>query len=191
MARIGSSLTTTMGLRSVWGWLAILSLARTLAAPAPPSREYETKAVLLLNLARFVEWPDSAFKASDSPLVIGILGQDPFGSTLDEAVAGEQVNGRKIVIERLPRGGVIRPCHLLFVCNNERPRVERTLAALKGQPVLTVSELEGFATSLGGMIRIYTNAQNKVRLQVDLQAARAEKLRVSSKLLQVAEVTRK
>ena len=162
-----------------------------LIAPAQSPKENQLKAVLLLNLARFVDWPESAFAAPDSPIVIGILGHDPFGRTLDEAVQGEQVNGRPIVVERYANLSAVRPCQILFICNNERGHIADVLRAVQGKPVLTVSELDGFAASLGGMVRVYTNSQNKIRLQINLEAARAEKLQLSAKLLQVAELTRR
>ncbi|MGH7971944.1 MAG: YfiR family protein, partial [Limisphaerales bacterium] len=76
-------------------------------ASAEVSKEYQIKAVLLFNLTRFVDWPDSAFTAPDAPLVIGIVGRDPFGEALDEAVRGEEVNGHKIIIQRFPNGSSV------------------------------------------------------------------------------------
>jgi hypothetical protein len=158
---------------------------------AEVSKEYQIKAVLLFNLTRFVDWPDSAFAGPDAPLVIGIVGRDPFGQALDEAVQGEKVNGRRIVIERFPNPRSVGPCQILFISDKERGRVSSILANLKARPVLTVSEIPGFATSIGGMIRLYTSNENKVRLQVNLAQVQAENLKLSSKLLQVAEVVQK
>lgn len=160
-------------------------------ASAQVSKEYQIKAVLLFNLTRFVDWPDSAFTAPDSPLVIGIVGRDPFGQALDEAVRGEEVNGHKIIVQRYPNSSSVGSCQILFISENERRRVSTILAGLKHQPVLTVSELPGFATASGGVVRFYTSSQNKVRLQINLENAREHKLKLSSKLLQVAEVVEK
>jgi len=173
----------------------VLPLLATLVwsglASAEVSKEYQIKAVLLFNLTRFVDWPDSTFTAPDAPLVIGVVGRDPFGDALDEAVRGEEVNGHKIVVQRYPTASSIGPCQILFISANERRQLSLILAGLKHKPVLTVSELPGFATSSGGMIRFYTGGQNKVRLQINLAQARQERLKLSSKLLEVAEVVEK
>jgi hypothetical protein len=158
-------------------------------ACAEVSKEYQIKAVLLLNLTRFVDWPASAFATPDSPLVVGVLGHDPFGPVLDDAVSGEKANGREIVIERFSNLKALKPCHILFISKSERAHMGDILAVVNGRPILTVSELDNFSSSLGGMVRLFTNEQSKVRLHINLDAARAENLKLSSKLLQVAEVT--
>ncbi len=143
-----------------------------------------------MNLARFVEWPASAFDSPESPVIIGVVGRDPFGSALDQAVAGEKISGRRVVIERYPNLSAVGSCHLLFIASSEARRVEPIISVEHGKPVLTVSEISGFATRHGGMVRIYTNDENKVRLEVNLEQARAGNLKVSSKLLQVAQIVK-
>jgi hypothetical protein len=166
----------------------VFSLATPMAASAAPveSREFQIKAVFLFNFAQFVEWPPDAFSDPTSPLVIGILGNDPFGPYLDEAVRGEKVNERSIVIVRFARIEDVAKCHILFISQSEAGRLEQDLASLKGKDVLTVSDLDDFS-SLGGMIRFVTE-KNKVRLRINNGAARAEGLRISSKLLRPSEV---
>jgi hypothetical protein len=163
-----------------------LRAPRLLADEAP--NEYELKAVMLFNLARFVEWPATAFASSNSPIVIGILGRNPFGNILEKAVQGETVNGRHLVIQYFEGVRDLKTCHILFICSNEKSRVSLILSKLKGQPILSVSEIEGFSRLPGGMVRFYTNDQNKIRLRLNLQAAHSEGLGVSSKLIQVAEL---
>jgi hypothetical protein len=153
---------------------------------AQDAREPDVKAVFLYNFAQFVEWPVAAFPHSSSPLVIGILGSDPFGSTLDELVKDESVRGRKIAIERYHRAEDIQLCHILFIGDSEERRLRRVLQALAGRPILTVSDLDGFAQQ-GGMIRFYTE-RSKVRLRINNDAARAVHLVISSKLLRIADV---
>ncbi|HEV2209878.1 MAG TPA: YfiR family protein [Verrucomicrobiae bacterium] len=170
--------------------IVLLTLCFCDLAAAQASREYQIKAVLLLNLTRFVNWPDTAFAAPDSPIVIGIVGRDPFGGALDEVVKGEQVNGRSIVVERYPTAQQIKPCQILFVSRSEKEHIKQILARAQYRPVLTVSEMEGFAEPGGGMVRLYVNEQKRVRLQVNLQAVQEHDLKLSAKLLQVAEVTR-
>jgi len=157
-------------------------------ASGQTSREYEIKAVLLFNLARFVEWPTNAFPSPQAPLVIGILGRDPFGPLLDEAVAGEVINGHPVLVQRYSSLAQVKDCQILFIGVTESGRARDVISALKGRPILTVSEISGFTQQLGGMTRFYVNEQNKIRLRINLQAAKSEGLSISSKLLQVAEV---
>jgi hypothetical protein len=165
-----------------------LSLASAGVARAAPavSREFEVKAVFLFNFAQFVEWQKDAFPDASAPLVIGILGSDPFGAYLDEAVRGEKVNDRAIVIRRFSSVGDVGTCHILYISQSEAPRLGDILAALKGRSILTVSDMDQFSRD-GGMIR-FVMENNKVRLRINNDAARASGLRISSKLLRPSEV---
>lgn len=157
-----------------------------LRAQAPTSKEYQVKAVFLYNFAQFVEWPPDSFPDAQTPLVIGVLGQDPFGAYLDEIVRGEKVNNRALVIERYRQVEDIKTCHVLFISRSELGRFEQILGSLKGRNILTVGDAEGFALS-GGMIR-FVAENNKIRMRINLEAARAAKLTISSKLLRPAEI---
>jgi hypothetical protein len=158
------------------------------SAPATAVPEYQVKAVFLFNFAQFVEWPASAFSDSGGPLVIGVLGEDPFGPYLDETVRGETAHGHPIEVRRFRRPDEIAGCHIAFVSRGEIDRLGEILAALKDRSVLTVSDAEDFATR-GGMIRFLTD-QNRIRLQINLEAARAADLTLSSKLLRPAQIVR-
>jgi hypothetical protein len=159
--------------------------AQVLAQAKPPS-EYQLKAVFLFNFTQFVEWPAEAFPESQTPLVIGILGEDPFGTYLDEAVAGEKANNRQLVVERYRRPQDIKLCHILFISRSEADRLEQILAGVSGRRILTVGDVDGFA-GRGGMIRFVTE-RNKIRLKINLEAAKAAKLTISSKLLRPADI---
>jgi hypothetical protein len=170
-------------------WLAVAA-AGVFAPPratAQVSREYDLKAALLFHFTQFVEWPPAAFATPESPLVIGILGNDPFGGMLEQVVLGEKCGARAIRIERFHSLKEVRDCQILFVCPNERDNLERINAALRNKPILTVGEFEGFATR-GGMIRMVRNPANKIALRINLNAIKAAGLTVSAKLLRVAEV---
>ncbi len=155
------------------------------AEPAAPG-EYQLKAVFLFNFAQFVEWPPQAFPSAQTPLVIGVLGRDPFGAYLDETVRGETVNGRSLVVQRYSRVEDINICHILFISRLEEDRLENVLARLRGRNILTVTDAEGFAPT-GVMIRLVT-VENKIRLRINLEATQAANLRISSKLLRTAEI---
>lgn len=156
-------------------------------APAQVSREYDLKAVLLFNLTQFVEWPSSAFAQPDSPLVIGVLGRDPFGAVLDDIVRNEKYGDRNIVVQRFRNVQSARDCHILFVSASEEPELPRIVRVLRGRPVLTVGDIKDFALR-GGMIRFMTNPQGKINLLINLSAVKNADLIVSAKLLRVAEV---
>jgi hypothetical protein len=176
------------GWAGVCALVSILCLAHAgaLAAQSAPTPEYRLKAVFLFNFAQFVEWPATAFPEADTPLVIGILGDDPFGAYLDETVRGERVNDRPLAVRRYQSVGDIGACHILFVSRPEQGRLSEILDSLKGTSVLTVSDAERFA-SRGGMIGFVTE-QNRIRLRVNLEVARAAKLTISSKLLRPAQI---
>jgi YfiR/HmsC-like len=151
------------------------------------SPEYQLKAVFLFNFAQFVDWPAKAFPEPLTPLIIGVLGDDPFGSYLDETVRGEKVNNRPLLVQRYRRVGEIKTCQVLFISRSENDRLEQIVTGLKGRNILTVGDLEDFALR-GGMIQLFTE-KNKIRMRINLGAVKAANLTISSKLLRVAETT--
>ena len=171
-------------LSAAWFVISALLLSGTLQAAAPT--EYQLKAVFLFNFAQFVDWPQESFPEAQMPLVIGVLGEDPFGTYLDEIVSGETVNNRRLEIQRYRRVDEMKTCHILFISQSESKRLEQIVAALKGRSILTVSDSDGF-TRYGGMIRFVTE-KNKLRLRINLEAATAANLTISSKLLRPAEI---
>jgi hypothetical protein len=162
-------------------WSAPTALTGTTA-----TREYRVKAVFLFNFTQFVEWPAGTFAHANTPLVIGVLGEDPFGAYLDETVRGETANGRPLIVARYRRVQEIGDCQVLFISRSETDRLEQILASLVGKPVLTVGDVEGFA-GRGGMIDLAT-VVGKTQLRINLQAAMAAQLTLSSKLLRPAKI---
>jgi hypothetical protein len=160
--------------------------APTALTGAPPSREYQVKAVFLFNFTQFVEWPAVAFPHADAPLVIGVLGEDPFGSYLDDTIRGETANGRPLIVERYRSVQEIGDCQVLFISRSEAGRLEQIFASLNGRRTLTVGDVEGF-TRRGGMIHLATMT-GKIQLRINLEAARAAQLTISSKLLRPAQI---
>ena len=153
---------------------------------APAQSEYALKSAFLYNFCRFIDWPDSAFASPNEPFIIGIAGDDPFGSLLNEAVKGKKYHNRPIRIDHFRAPGDIKRCHLLFVSHASAGRLDPILAAVAGKSVLTVSETEDFLNR-GGMITL-TAEQNRVRLRINTAALHSANLVVSSKLLRVAEI---
>lgn len=151
---------------------------------AEASLEYAVKAAFLYNFAHFVEWPSEP--AAPSPFVIGLLGEDPFGAALDKAVEGKTVRGRSLVVRRFAKLEDLAPCPILFVGASEAPRLSLVLARLRGSPVLVVGDADGFARE-GGTVGFFIE-DNRVRFEINLNAAGAAGLKVSSRLLAVARV---
>lgn len=170
--------------------IAVAALLAWLMAPlqsaSASQSEYALKSVFLYNFCRFIDWPDSAFASPNEPFIIGIIGDDPFGSLLNEAIEGEKYHNRPIRIDHFRTPGDIKRCHLLFVSHAGAGRVDSILAAVAGKSVLTVSETEDFLNR-GGMITL-TAEQNRIRLRINLAPLESANLTVSSKLLRVAEI---
>ncbi len=152
------------------------------ALAVPTAQQVE--AVFLFYFSQFVDWPPTAFAGESSPIIIGVLGDDPFDGTLDQAVAGERVDGRPIAVRRLKSIADAKGCQILYISSSEAPQLPQILGALKGSNVLTVSDLDHFVES-GGMIRFVLVDQH-VRLRINAQAAQAAGLKLSSKLLRAA-----
>ncbi len=150
------------------------------------TREYDLKAAFLFNFAQFVDWPPEAFANDRAPFVIGVVGEDPFGRSLDEIVAGESVREHPIVVRRFPTLHDLGPCHMLFVGRPDAARPWEVAEALRGRTVLTVGDAKGFA-SHGGAIE-FVVVGGRLRLIVNVAEARAAKLTISSKLLRQSEL---
>lgn len=163
----------------LWGGLPV-------KAQSEPFSEYQVKAAYLYTFTKFVEWPPEVFSDSSAPIVLGIVGQDPFGSMLTEIAAGKTVNGRKVIVKSFKEGQDLRRCHILFVSSSEKKHLPQILGDLKGSSVLTVGEMEGYAQS-GGMIG-FVLEKNRVKLEINLEASTRARLKMSAKMLAVARI---
>jgi len=150
--------------------------------------EYQMKAAYLFNFIKFVEWPPQSFASPSSPIVLCVLGEDPFGSALQEAVRGKTAGDRTVVVRPVTDLAGAKRCHIVFVSaatwNHDRP----ALATLAGNPLLTVGESPGFATK-GGIIRFKLDGA-RLRFEINVEAAQQARLQISSKLLSLAEIIR-
>jgi hypothetical protein len=151
------------------------------AAQAP--NEYQVKAAFILNFARFVDWPSDSF-SEGGVLVVGIIGDNPFGGSLDQ-LNGTFVNGRRIVIRRFKFGDYLRGCQILFVSSSERNRLGKILDSVKGGSVLTIGELPQF-NQTGGVIK-FVIQDYRVRFEINAGAAGQARLKVSSKLMALSK----
>lgn len=186
-----ASNTRPVRARACRPWLGLALLA-TIGAPCSAALgeedkqpEYRVKAAFLFNLAKFVDWPQTAFGDKQAPFVIGVLGDDPFGAELDTTIARKTVSGRAVVVERYREVKDIQRCQILFISQSERPRLDQVMEALRASPILTVSELPQFLRS-GGMILLRLE-DNRISFEAGADAARKVGLTMSSKLLKLAK----
>ncbi len=157
------------------------------AQNSPRSPEYLIKAAYLYNFAMFVEWPADAFATPDAPLVIGIVGADPFGWALERTVQDKRINRHRIVIERLQPQQDVRHCHIVFVATADggrTPELQRSDSA----PILIVADSAQPAKVRSAINFLVKNDQ--VTFEVDLDAARSARVVISSKLLKLARIVR-
>ena len=163
--------------------LILLLLAGGHARAQAPT-EYQIKAAFLFNFAKFVQWPERAFAQASSPMVIGVLGDNPFHDDLARTVRDKAVDEHPLVVREFRSPAEATNCHILFICTSEKERLPGILGALKGTSVLTVGEMERF-TELGGMINFVLQG-TKTRFQINNEAAARAGLKISSKLLNLA-----
>jgi hypothetical protein len=161
----------------------ILLLALPAAAAAQKAAEYDVKAAFLYNFTKFVDWPSEAFPDPNS-LKICVLGDDPFGKSL-QAVTDEQVGGHKLIVTRTESLAKPSGCQVLFISRSEREHLGQILAAVRDSPVLTVADTDG-AAERGAIINFVLEG-SKVRFEINTDSADRAKIKISSKLLQLAK----
>jgi uncharacterized protein DUF4154 len=149
------------------------------------AEEYAVKGAFLFHFAQFVEWPEETFKDANSPLTYCIMGEDPFHGALDAALDGKMIGPRAFRVMHFKKPKEMQGCQVLFIGAEEKKLQPGVLASLKGNPVLTVGESEHFVEE-GGIIGFLLE-ENKIRFEVNLEAAQNAKLRISSRLLALAK----
>jgi hypothetical protein len=155
-------------------------------AQANPSVEYQVKAAFLYNFAKFVEWPPESFADQNAPIVLGVISDNVFGKLLTEVTAGKSVNGRPVVVKQFKEGQDLRSCHIVFVSSSNEKHVIKILESLKDSSVLTIGETSGFIQA-GGIINFFIE-ENKVRLEINLDAATRARVKISAKVIAVARL---
>jgi hypothetical protein len=169
----------------LWATLAAALMARSAGGTEAPN-EYQVKAVFVFNFSRFVEWPAAALGAANEPFVIGVVGNDPFGARLDEAIRGEQINQHPLQIRRFGSIGDIANCQILFIDRSQSAQLREILAVLAHRNTLTVADFE--AAGERGVMMQFVTESNRIRLRINVEAAKASGLTISSKLLRTAEI---
>jgi len=184
-------LALLMGFLAAEGW-----------ADHSPEHEYQVKAAFLYNFVKFVDWPAEKIRDDDEPIIIGIIGKDPFGEAFDP-IKGKKVKDKSIVIKRFKdfegfkkaneadksksasKIEDLRKCHVLFICSSEKKNLSEIINSVKNDGVLTVSKMKGFLES-GGIVNFLMEEKN-VRFEINKAAAEKAGLKARSKLLRLAK----
>lgn len=161
-------------------------MVTTVTSQSGNASEYQVKAVFVYNFTHFINWPDIAFESQYDPFIIGIIGNDPITRYLETAIANERVGTHLLKFEKFNSIADIKKCHILYVASKDPDEIKNIIAAVDGRKVLTVGDTPNFLR-WGGMIRFHTE-EGKIRLQINNTIAKAEGLKISSKLLRVAQV---
>ena len=133
-----------------------------------------------------MQWPPQSFARENAPLIIGIFGEDPFGSYIDELIEGEVINNHPLIVQRYATVKDMGDCHLLYINLKEKDQIRRTLDSLQTKPVLTISDADNFAR-IGGMIR-FIREDERIRVRINTTAVTEAQLVISSKLLRLSEI---
>jgi hypothetical protein len=166
--------------------LSLLLAAVPMHAAVSGVSEYEVKTAALFNILSFVEWPSASFDSADDPLVIGVLGRGPVSDLLEKQAALEQWQNRPIMVKRYATPAEVKDCHVLYVDRSSHERWPSIRSLFTGRPILTVSDAEKFAREFG-IVQLDIE-RNKLRLVVNIGAARISGVKISSKVLRLAEV---
>ena len=167
----------------VFAWsCSIRGVAEPRAAAAP---EYAIKAVFLYNLVKYTDWPPASPLSDPSkPIVLAVIGDDPFGDTLDEAVRDRTVRGRPVVIVRTSDLKALKSVHVAFISASESARAGELVSSLAARSVLTVGDTE--STARAGVAVNFIMVQGKVRFDVNQAATKRRNIELSSQLLKLA-----
>jgi YfiR/HmsC-like len=165
-----------------------LGMLLTPRARTEEIEEYKVKAAFIYNFAKFVEWPPQVFKTPEGPIVVCVLGHNPFGSALEEVIRGKSIDGRAFAFRQVADSEEANTCQVLFVSSAEGKRFHAVCGNLNPEGILTVGEEQGFATG-GGVINFKLDG-GRVRFEINVGAAERAQLHISSKLLGVAQIVK-
>jgi hypothetical protein len=149
--------------------------------------EYTIKAVFLEHFTRFVEWPES-FEITDTsyPFYVAVIGENPFGSILDQVYADQKIKNREVEIQYISTPDEITDCHILFISSSNKKILPEILSRTRDKPILTVSDTSGFAEN-GVLINFYLDG-NKIKFEINERAVHESGLVMSYRLLSLARI---
>lgn len=163
---------------------AFLLVACTRFAYADAGIEAQVKAAYVLNFAKFTGWPAAALGAGGA-LQICVYGNAETSAAFT-GIQGKSVQGRDVQVRLAPRPGDLSACHALYIDGSERAQSAAALKMVSGRPILTVSDIEGFADA-GGMLQLVL-VDGRIRFDANREAARSSGLQLRSQLLSLARM---
>jgi hypothetical protein len=166
-------------------WLFLIASPEALSQKEEGA-EYPVKLAFLYNFTKFVEWPPGSYRTPGAPLLICIVGHDPFSQVLEDELRTRNVGGHPVEVRTLKPNDKLSVCQIVFVPSAEKQQADRIVSGLRGSSTLTVGETDGFAV-LGGIINLTVEA-NKVHFEVNRIAAERAGLKISSGLLSIAKI---
>lgn len=166
----------------------VVAMLLAAGAPAQEVEEYQVKAAFLYNFAKFVEWPSHAFKTPQDPIVVCVLGHNPFGNALEDVMRGKTIEGRAFSFRQVDGAEEAGGCQILFISSSEAKHFQALYRNLNPAGILTVGEAQGFA-SAGGVINFKLDGGH-VHFEINVGAAEQAKLQISSKLLNLAQIVK-
>ena len=175
-----------VGRAAAVGLVIALGNCLTAGTPEQPFDEYQVKAAFLYYFVKFVQWPSEAFQSPNEPIAICVLGQDPFGRSLEDTVAGRTIEGRSLIVRHISSVKQVAGCHVLFIGSAENKRSLPLLAEIKTAGILTVGESE--ASGADGVVINFKLEGGKVRFEINVKAAERQQLRISSRLLSLSDI---
>ncbi len=162
------------------GWLLGGALV---SAQTNSASGYDVKGAFLCNLGKFVEWPSNTFASANAPLLIGIYGKNSFSNNLAEFTYGKSIEGHRIVVRKISFNE-LNQCQVLFIGESKQSKLNTILRKLNNSPVLTVTEeIDPFKS---GMMINFTEKGGQIRFEINTHAAERARLKISSKLLNLA-----
>ena len=177
--------------RAAIALLAIFAAPGTFATPAadaglPSAIEYQIKASFVYTVAKFVDWPETAFDGPGTPMTFGILGNDAVADAISSALQGKRVHDRELRVKRLSGVGAVRDCQILYISEGEARSIDAVLDQVAAASILTVGESRDFAAA-GGILGL-SMQENLVQFEVNMAAAQRARISISSKILRLGRV---
>jgi hypothetical protein len=179
----GSSIRNFAFMAALLAFCLCSAEAHANATDRPPT-EYEVKAAYIYNFAKFVSWPADAFPTRNSPLIIGVLGDNEFGSLLETLVKGKTIQEHPISIRFPQKPADLRSCHMIFISTSEIKKIKPITEALGPLPILTITESDT-GSQTKGILNLFIE-EGRVQFEVDITGAERVHLQISSKLLRLA-----
>lgn len=167
--------------------LTLLSVFGSLSIKAQQFTDYEIKAAYIFNFTKFVKWPDKAFDNDNSPYVLGIYGNDPFGEIIKKIIGNRKTHGRKWVVKYYSKPEQIQQCHILFITNIQHSELKRIVGHVKRKPILTVGDEIDLFCEQGGIIN-FAKKNTAKRFEINNTAAFNSEISISSKLLMLSKI---